>query len=222
VTKGDQLEGTTFHNLSSQLIDKAGQGGTMKTINNAAVQGTSRSNGVKGKPVVSSKREQGRYLSRLKSLAGSTSHYRICRKSNSSSSNILGSNVQVPLPVLPPITVSHGKSGVVISDRVSAIPEQYSSISGQQSSEVQLLMDIHNIFQAKKASKIRTKNLIDMLCKNKLWATFCSGRCINARRLSTMLGEFGIHSKDIRFKSGVFKGFYRKSIAKAFRHLKSV
>jgi hypothetical protein len=93
-----------------------------------------------------------------------------------------------------------------------------SSRSGHSGHSIaaQLLADINIIFRAKNVSKLRTTSLLSALCADadKPWATFCNGRCINARKLSSILGEYrtGIHSKDIRFKAGVFKGYYRSSV----------
>ena len=68
-------------------------------------------------------------------------------------------------------------------------------------------------------------DLLAALCadRNKPWATFCNGNKISARRLNTILQkEFGLHSKDIRFKSGVFKGFYKKMIVETYRRFKNL
>ncbi|MBC7949667.1 MAG: DUF3631 domain-containing protein [Chitinophagaceae bacterium] len=199
----------------------------MKARNNAADLGTSRANRDRSKPIVKSKLKHSEYLSKLKKMAGLRSLYRNYRPSNTSPSNNIftGNNVQVPLPPFPPLplinSVEHGTSVTAMSDHDSAFPEQHSMQYPGPSNEILLLRDIYDIFRVKKVSKIRTKNLIAILCTNNLWATYCSGKKINARRLSNILqGEFGIHSKDIRFKAGVFKGFYRKTIAEACRRFK--
>lgn len=199
----------------------------MKTRNNTDAQGTSRANRVRPKPIVKSKLRHSEYLSRLNKMADLRSHYRNYKQSSTSPLNNIfrGNNVQVPLPPLPLVTsVEHATPGKAISGYDSAKPSGQHCANSEQHPELSkgilLLMDIHNIFRAKNVSKLRTKNLLAMLCTNIFWATYCSGKKINARRLSKILqGEFGIHSKDIRFKAGVFKGFYRKSITTAYRCL---
>lgn len=198
----------------------------MKIANNAADQGTSRANRVRPKPVVKSKLRHSEYLSRLKKMAG-PSHYRNYRQSKTSPSNNIfrGNNVHMPLPPLPLVaSVEHATPRKAISGYDSAKPSaQYCADSEQHpelSKGILLLTEIHNIFRAKKVSKIRSKNLIAMLCTNIFWATYCGGKKINSRRLNKILQvEFGIHSKDIRFKAGVFKGFNRKTITTACRRL---
>jgi hypothetical protein len=86
-----------------------------------------------------------------------------------------------------------------------------------------LLADIHEIFKTRKVSNIKTKRLLAHLCSNqeKPWATFCSGQNLNSRKLSSLLKGFGIHSRDIRFKQGVYKGYRKKWFMKAYRRLKT-
>lgn len=93
----------------------------------------------------------------------------------------------------------------------------------KQSIGVRLLSDINDIFKVKNVSKLRTKSILADLYseKRKQSAIDCNGKPISARQLNAILqNEFGLHSRDIRFKSGVFKGFYRHSIAKAWNHVR--
>lgn len=93
----------------------------------------------------------------------------------------------------------------------------------KQSIGVQLLSDINDIFKVKNVSKLRTKSILANLYseKRKMSAIDCDGKPIGARRLNAILqNEFGLHSRDIRFKSGVFKGFYRHSIAEVWNHVR--
>jgi len=52
---------------------------------------------------------------------------------------------------------------------------------------------------------------------DKPWATFCNGRGISARRLNSILHGL-VHTVDIRFNDGVFKGFSRKTIDEAWSY----
>jgi len=75
-----------------------------------------------------------------------------------------------------------------------------------------LLSDIIAIFRANNISKIRSESLIAALCADakKPWATFCKGRNLHNQRLSALLKEFGIHSRDMRFDDRSFKGFKKE------------
>jgi hypothetical protein len=87
-----------------------------------------------------------------------------------------------------------------------------------------LVSDIISLFNARNVSKMKTKRLLACLCtdQEKPWATFCSGQNLNSRKLSSLLKEFSIHSKDIRFKSGVVKGYRKEWFKRAIRHLKDI
>jgi hypothetical protein len=189
----------------------------MNTENNTDAQVASRPNRVRPPKSVVKSKLVGGFASSSKTMARLRARYRNYRPTCSPQSLYIlrGNSEQVPLPQT--ISVERGKlakSGTELSDYISSNPGQHS----EQSKEILLLMDIHNIFHARNISKLRTKNLLSVLWKNKLWTTYCSGKKINARRLSnTLRREFGIHSKDIRFKAGIFKGFYRKTIAEACR-----
>lgn len=87
----------------------------------------------------------------------------------------------------------------------------------------QLLSDVYDIFMNLNVKKIRTRRLLKELCSNekKQWATFSKGNKLGARQLASMLHEFGTSSIDIRFKKGVFKGYYKEEIKKAWRLIKN-
>jgi len=75
-----------------------------------------------------------------------------------------------------------------------------------------VVTDIIDIFKVANKSKMRSKQLLGYLCSDpeKPWATYCRGRALTYQRLSALLVEFGIYSRDIRFKKGVFKGYQKK------------
>ncbi len=83
-----------------------------------------------------------------------------------------------------------------------------------------LLKDIIAIFKAKNSYKMRSKRLLAHLCSDakKPWATFCRGcRNLNYRQLSALLREFGIRSKDMRFKNRSYKGYQKEWFVDAVR-----
>lgn len=61
-----------------------------------------------------------------------------------------------------------------------------------------------------KRSKVKTLKLLELLnsSEDMPWYVFRSGQPIGAYHLSHMLAQFGIKSGNIRFKSGIAKGFY--------------
>jgi Protein of unknown function (DUF3631) len=67
-----------------------------------------------------------------------------------------------------------------------------------------LLSDVKALFKSKK--ELRTQSILDALAVKKPWDSICSGKRIDARRLAALLKPFGISSRDIRFKTGAFKG----------------
>lgn len=89
----------------------------------------------------------------------------------------------------------------------------------EQTTAQQLLSDAYDILMDLKGKKIRTKRLLKVLCSDgeKQWATFSNGKGLGPRQLASMLHEFGVASTDIRFRAGVFKGYYKKEIAQAWR-----
>jgi hypothetical protein len=86
-----------------------------------------------------------------------------------------------------------------------------------------LLADIFAIMKDKNRSKMRSKHILLHLCSNvrKPWATFCGGKKLHYHRLSAMLREFGIHSKDMRFNNKSFKGYQREWFVEAAKRVAS-
>jgi len=75
-----------------------------------------------------------------------------------------------------------------------------------------LLMDIIKIFRDQKTEKMSTTQILKELCDDEegMWFTFCDGKKLNPRRLSILLGEFGLHSEKIRFDKKPFSGFEKE------------
>jgi hypothetical protein len=82
--------------------------------------------------------------------------------------------------------------------------------NGQSQLGTQLLSDIRGIFKTRKVAELRTQSILDALALKKPWASICSGKAINSRRLAALLKPFGIHSRDLRFTDGAFKGYKKE------------
>jgi hypothetical protein len=95
--------------------------------------------------------------------------------------------------------------------------------SGSTTIGKRLLADIIAIFKAKDMSKMRSKQLLTHLCADskKPWATFCGGKKLHCHRLSALLKEFGIRSKDMRFNNRSFKGYQLEWFVDAKRHMRT-
>jgi hypothetical protein len=70
-----------------------------------------------------------------------------------------------------------------------------------------------------KRSKIKTLKLINLLNADEAmpWYVYNKGKPIGSQHLWRILEKFDIHSEDIRFKNGTFKGFYIESFREAWR-----
>ena len=90
----------------------------------------------------------------------------------------------------------------------SSVPEE-----DQQPSllSVKLLRDCLSAFKVHKSKQMRTHRLLRILNNEyEGWATFCNGKNLNSRRIVTLLKFFGIHSRTIRFKKGLGKGYKKE------------
>jgi len=79
------------------------------------------------------------------------------------------------------------------------------------SPSVQLLSDIRMIFARDNLVRISTSDLLDQLgeIEEAPWASFESGRPLNAFRLSRLLIAFDVRPRDVRFNDTVLKGYLR-------------
>ena len=84
-----------------------------------------------------------------------------------------------------------------------------------------LLADIIKAFKVSNTEKMRSKQLLAYLCIDLKgpWAVFCGGNNPNCRRLSALLKDFGIHSKDMRFNTKSYKGYQKEWFVEARRRL---
>lgn len=84
-----------------------------------------------------------------------------------------------------------------------------------------LVKAIYRIFLLNGKTRMRTSQILEFLNSDpsKPWATYCGGKNLTARRLHQMLDDFEIHSQNVRFPEGVFKGFAKKEFRDAKRLL---
>lgn len=84
---------------------------------------------------------------------------------------------------------------------------------------VELLADAKAVFDAKRANKIFSADLLDALVADEEapWATWRHGKPMTLRQLSAKLADFGIKPKDIRIGPINKKGYDRTEFADAFK-----
>jgi putative DNA primase/helicase len=87
-----------------------------------------------------------------------------------------------------------------------------------QSTSVELLADIEEIFQSKNLNRIFSVELIKALCadEEKPWATYNRGSSITARQIANRLREFKISSKTVRIGANNAKGYMKSEFEDAF------
>ena len=95
--------------------------------------------------------------------------------------------------------------------QLSGIEEETPSIN------VELLMDIADIFHDRGMTKIFTADLIEALCQDeeKAWATWNRGKPITAHQVSKKLSEFKIKPDDVRIGTIHKKGYKLQDINEA-------
>ncbi|NYH23958.1 DUF3631 domain-containing protein [Paraburkholderia bryophila] len=88
----------------------------------------------------------------------------------------------------------------------------------EQSVSVELLADIHEIFETQKAVRIASADLLRALLddEEKLWATWNHGKPLSLKQLAKRLGQFGIKSRNIRSGYAVAKGYDRADFSDTF------
>jgi len=95
-------------------------------------------------------------------------------------------------------------------------------ISGKEqdsvSLSVELLQDIKEIFKQRYEQRIKTVDLIDMLCEDDMrpWLTYNRGKPITPRQIANILKEYKIEPKSVRIGAGVGKGYDREQFDDAF------
>ncbi|WP_322629938.1 DUF3631 domain-containing protein [Halothiobacillus sp.] len=88
-----------------------------------------------------------------------------------------------------------------------------------QSTGVELLTDISDVFEITRRARITTADLIQELCSDdeKPWATYSRGKPLSPRQLGRKLKGYGIQSKNMKVGyDSVKKGFDRSQFTEAF------
>ena len=91
-----------------------------------------------------------------------------------------------------------------------------------QSTGVELLSDIYEMFIGKDVDRISTAGLIGNLCddEEKRWASYnfrSKDSNITAKQLASLLVPYGIKSSTMRIGSELRKGYYRRQFEEAFK-----
>lgn len=118
-----------------------------------------------------------------------------------------------------PLLAIAGCAGPVWVQRATAAALKVSSVSKESSSTGnELLADIQEVFERKRAEKISTADLIEALVDDdeKPWATYNRGKPLSPRQLARQLAGYGIKSKTVRFGHSTPKGFESSQFADAF------
>lgn len=95
-------------------------------------------------------------------------------------------------------------------------------ISGKEheakSLSAELLEDVREVFEAKKATRMRSVEVLEGLTEDeeKPWATYNRGRPISPSQLARRLGEYGIKRKKLRFGSATPWGYDLTDMRDAF------
>jgi putative DNA primase/helicase len=91
-------------------------------------------------------------------------------------------------------------------------------VEQSQSIGVELLTNIHDIFEGMKSDRISSAELIKKLCDDpeKPWATFNHGNPISPRQIANRLREYGITPSTVRFDATTAKGYLFLQFADAF------
>lgn len=87
-----------------------------------------------------------------------------------------------------------------------------------QSTSIELLTDIQEIFESKCTDRIPSSELIRSLCddEEKPWASYNRGLPIKPRQVANRLREFGIISNTIRIGALTAKGYFKTQFSDAF------
>ena len=103
--------------------------------------------------------------------------------------------------------------------RTAAVALSGSDADDAESMKVQLLVDIHTIFQHVSEDRIMTKALLSRLqeMEDRPWNNFRRGKPLTARTLGDTLRSFKIFPNTIRFSDGgVAKGYEKLAFENAF------
>jgi putative DNA primase/helicase len=84
---------------------------------------------------------------------------------------------------------------------------------------VELLADVHDIFETTGAERMTSTELLRRLSSDELkrWSTFHRGQPMTARQFAKQVSEFGVEPRTLRFGDTTAKGYQRSDFADAFR-----
>lgn len=118
----------------------------------------------------------------------------------------------------PLLAVASVAGGGWLQAATAAALKLSGSESPALSTGTELLSDIREIFEQKKADRITTAELIKELVSDdeKPWATYNKGFQIKPRQIAAKLKGYGIHSKTIRTGFDTAKGYDRDQFTEAF------
>jgi putative DNA primase/helicase len=87
-----------------------------------------------------------------------------------------------------------------------------------ESKGVELLGDIAELFQNDHRERFTSQALCDQLTlmEERPWSDFRRGKPISPNQLARLLRDFSVHSRSIRFESGVQRGYERADFVEAF------
>jgi len=86
------------------------------------------------------------------------------------------------------------------------------------SARVQLLADIHSVFEARGVDRIRSTDLVDALVDMEgLWTEWRKGKPLTATQLARLLRPFGVVRGTRRNGTDTFKGYELRQFDDAFR-----
>lgn len=102
--------------------------------------------------------------------------------------------------------------------RANQVALKLSASDKSSSVSNELLEDIQEIFETKRANKISTAELISALTEDteKSWATYNRGRPLSPKQLANKLKDYGIQSKLIRNGYDVYRGFELAQFEESF------
>lgn len=101
---------------------------------------------------------------------------------------------------------------------IKAALKIFKSSQNNQSTANELLADIQEIFEMKRANKISTADLIGALIEDdeKSWATYNRGKPLSPKQLANKLKDYGIRSETIRIGYETPKGYRLDQFTDAF------
>lgn len=103
-------------------------------------------------------------------------------------------------------------------NRANQVALKLSASDKSTSISNELLADIQEVFESKRASKISSADLIKTLTddEEKSWATYNRGKPLTPKQLANKLKDYGIQSKLIRNGYDVYRGFELAQFEESF------